>query len=118
MDNIYVIAINDLLNRTYPGLAAAHKLEFKNFFGAVTGYIDGSIFIACGKFGTALKLPPQTLDELFTIVDVRRLRYFAKGTIKKEYAVLPSRILENGSQIKELLGESINFALSHSKAKL
>jgi len=36
-------------------------LEFKNFFGAVTGYVDGHIFVSCGKFGVALRLPPDTL---------------------------------------------------------
>ena len=114
MENEYSNEINRLLNRTYPKLATEYRLELKSFFGAVAGYIDGSIFITCGNFGTALKLPSQTLDELFAMKDVQRLRYFSKGTIKKEYAVLPSRIINNTHQIKELLGESIGYALKRS----
>jgi hypothetical protein len=30
-------------------------LEFKSVFGAVGGYVDGKIFVSCGKFGVALK---------------------------------------------------------------
>jgi hypothetical protein len=35
------------------------------------------------------------------------LRYFPKGHIKKEYAVLPKRILEDKPQFKRLLEKSI-----------
>ena len=114
MENEYSDEINRLLNRAYPELAAEHKLELKNFFGAVLGYIDGNIFITCGNFGTALKLPAQTLDELFAMEDVKRLKYFSKGAIKKEYAVLPDRIINNMHQIKDLVGESIGYALKPS----
>lgn len=114
MENEYSIELNRLLNHTYPKLASEHKLELKNFFGAVLGYIDGSIFITCGNFGTALKLPAKTLDDLFAMKDVKRLKYFSKGTTKKGYAVLPNRIINNEHQIKGLLGESIGYALEHS----
>ena len=95
--------------RTYPKLATAYKLEFKNFFGAVSGHVDGNIFISCGAFGIALKLPAQTLDELFAMEDVEHLKYFPKGHIKKEYAVLPERILKDEKQLKKLVVESIKF---------
>ena len=45
------------LDKTYSKLFTAHDIEFKNVFGAVGGYVDGNIFISCGKFGFALKLP-------------------------------------------------------------
>jgi len=86
-------------------------LEIRNFFGAVVGYIDGNIFISCGNFGIALKLPAQTLGELFEMKDVQQLKYFAKGHIKKEYAVLPERIIKDQSQFKRLLDESIEYVL-------
>ena len=111
MGNRFSDEITGLLERTSPDLAAACKLEFKNFFGAVTGYVDGNIFISCGNFGVALKLPPQTLDALFAMKDVEHLRYFAKGHVKKEYAGLPERILKDDKHFKRLVEESVGFAL-------
>jgi TfoX/Sxy family transcriptional regulator of competence genes len=89
-------------------------LEFKNCFGAVVGYVNGNIFVSCGKFGLALRLPPETLIELFEEADVSPLKYFKKGHTKKEYAVIPKRIIDDHSRFKKLLDVSIKFALSMS----
>ena len=70
MKNKYSDDLTILLTRSYPELGAAYKLEFKNLFGAVAGYVDGQIFISCGRFGVALKLPAQTLNGLFAMRDV------------------------------------------------
>lgn len=96
-----------LLKQVSPRLSTTYRLEFKNVFGAVGGYVNGKIFISCGKFGVALRLPPETLGKLFEEKDVKHLKYFPKGHIKKEYAVLPKRVLENKSQFKKLLDRSI-----------
>ena len=107
--NKYSDEIVDLIERACPELASVCNLGFKNSFGAVAGYVDGNIFVACGRFGVALKLPPDTPDELFAMNDVERLRYFPKGHIKKEYAVLPERILKDEKQFKRLVDESIGY---------
>ena len=102
MKNKYSDEIIYLLNRTHPKLASAHRLEFKNFFGAIVGYIDGNIFISCGNFGIALKLPAQTLGELFEMKDVQQLKYFAKGHIKKStrcYLSVSSKIRVNSKDL-------------------
>ena len=89
-------------------------MEFKNCFGAVAGYVNGNIFVSCGKFGLALRLPPQTLKELFKEADVSPLKYFKKGHAKKEYAVIPKRVIDDHSRFKKLVNVSIKFALSMS----
>ncbi len=89
-----------------------HRLEFKNCCGAVAGYVNGSIFVSCGHFGLALRVPPQLLTELFHEADVSPLKYFPKGHIKREYAVIPERILDNLPRFKKLVDKSIAFALS------
>ena len=114
MENKYSEEIKSVLKLTYPDLATAHTLEFKNFFGAVTGYVDDNIFISCGNFGIALKLPVQTLEELFERKDVKHLRYFPKCHIKKEYAVLPKRIIKDKEQFKKLIDKSIQYVLKSS----
>lgn len=101
-----------MLKQTYPTLSKIHRLEFKNCFGAVAGYVDGKIFISCGTFGVALKLPKETLNELFREKDVKHLKYFPKGHVKKDYAVVPKRILENKRLLKKLLDKSIKYNIT------
>lgn len=109
MANTYSDELTNLLKRTYPELATTHTLEFKSFFGAVAGYIDGIIFVSCGNFGVALRLPAQLRDELFAMEDVEHLKYFPNGHVKKEYAVLPKRILEDEELFRKLVEESIGY---------
>ena len=109
MANTYLDQITTLLAQASPDLSTTHRIEFKNVFGAVGGYTDGRIFISCGKFGVALRLPPEFLATLFQQDDIAPLKYFAKGHIKKEYAVLPRRILEDERQMTELVATSIQF---------
>ena len=101
--------LKELLEQVRPGLAATHALEFKNLFGATAGYVNGAIFISSGRFGIALRLPPETLTELFKEEGVEPLRYFPNGHVKKEYAVLPERILEDGRRFKTLVDASIEY---------
>lgn len=112
MKNRYLNQLKDLLRRAHPDPDAAHKLEFKNLFGAVAGYANGRIFVTCGKFGLALRLPPATLDGLFQERDVERLRYFPKGHIKKQYAVLPERIIQDPHRLRRLIDVSVEYALT------
>ena len=104
--------IRRLMDQVQPELPAAGQVEFKNVFGAVGGYVDGRIFISCGRFGVALRLPPESLSALFQEKDVEHLRYFPKGHIKKEYAVLPERILEDSGRFRGLVNESVRYARS------
>lgn len=101
--------ITALLNKTKPNLSAAHKIKFKKVFGATGGYVNGKIFITCGKFGVALKLPKEILSTLFLEKDIKHLKYFPRGHIKKEYAVLSIRVLEDKNRLKRLMNESIIY---------
>ena len=109
--NKYSEKITTLLEQARPKLAKAHRLEFKNVFGAVGGYVNGHIFISYGKFGIALRLPPKVLDTLFKEKGVKHLKFFPKGHIKKEYAVLPERITKNTRQFRELINKSFRYVL-------
>ena len=109
-ENNYLDKLTKLLKQARPRLAATHQLDFKNVFGAVTCYVDGNIFISWGKFGVALRLPPETLESVFEEEGVEHLKYFPKEHIKKEYAVLPKRILDDRDQFKRLLDKSISYA--------
>ena len=112
MKTPYLDKITKLLKQVRPRLAVQYQLEFKNVFGAIGGYLNGNIFISCGQFGVALRLPPKTIDGLFQENRIKHLKYFPKGHTKKEYAVLSKPILEDKILLKKLVDESINHALS------
>ena len=111
MNTTYRNTLEALIQQASPEVLASHEVEFRNFFGAVAGYVDGRIFVSCGKFGVALRLPLETLTELFKEEDVSNLRYFPNGHIKKEYAVLPERILGDQDQFKINVSISIQYAV-------
>ena len=108
--------LNKLLQQTHPRLAQSYRLEFKNCFGAIAGYVNGNIFVSCGSFGVALRLPPSVLVDLFSEEGVSHLKYFPNGHIKKEYAVIPPRILGDRGRLKELLRKSVKYAVSLAPA--
>ena len=108
--NDFSTKLEDLLKFMRPRLAVHRRLEFKRCFGAVAGYVDGKIFISYGKFGLGLRLPPQTLKELFREEDVFHLKYFPNGHVKKEYAVIPNRIIGDKGRFKKLVDSSIKYA--------
>ena len=112
MKNKYFNQVTKLLKQSRPRLADTHRLEFKTVFGAVAGYVDGHIFISCGRFGVALRLPPEILSDLFKEKGVKHLKYFPKGHVKKEYAVLSKRIIDDNRQFKKFVDKSIKYALS------
>lgn len=111
MNAEYLKELTELLRQARPGLARAHRLECKGVFGAVAGYADGRIFVSYGKFGFALKLPPDRCATLLRENGVQPLRYFPKGHVKKSYVVLPGRIIADAIQLGNLLDESLQFVL-------
>ena len=91
----YYVPLKTLLIRARPRLTETHDLEFKNCFGAVAGYVHGEIFISSGWFGIALKLPPKMVAQLLDLSGAKLLKYFPKGRIKKEYVVIPDKLIED-----------------------
>ena len=112
VESKYFETLIKLLKRTSPTLATTHQLEFRGVFGAVAGYVNGRIFISCGRFGVALRLPSGTLSDLFKEKGVEHLKYFPKGHTKKQYAVLPRRIIEDRRLLRKLLDQSVEYASS------
>ena len=103
-----------LLNWASPRLRGSVRLDFKPCFGAVAGYADGKIFVSSGPFGVALKLSQDELSKLFNEPGVKQLKYFARGHVKKDYAILPPRILSDRSYLRELINSSIRHVSSSS----
>jgi len=115
MKNKYLAEITTLLKHARPTLFTQHQLEFKNVFGAVGGYLNGKIFVTCGKFGVALRLPPDKLNALFRDKKAKHLKYFPNGHIKKEYAVLSKKMLKNKHTSKVLFDDGIKYVRTKKK---
>ena len=114
MSNTYSDTLEKLFHQVHPELFIVHQITFKNCFGAIAGYVDGHIFASCGKFGVALRLPPEVLAELLKEAGVAHLQYFPNGHVKKEYAVLPKSMIDDRGRFRELVGKSVDFALSRA----
>ena len=107
----YLNRLQDELKQACPKLVTTRRLEFRNCFGAVAAYVDGKIFVSHGKFGIALRLPPDTLKRLSREPDVLPLKYFPNGHVKKEYAIIPKRIIDQRARFRGLVAKSIQHAL-------
>ena len=83
------------------------ELECKHFFAGAALYANGKIVASLTPAGLALKLPEETRLALFRTRKAKRLRYFAKGPVKKDYAVLSRPTISNRSEVRELLRLSI-----------
>ena len=106
----YLERVRGLVFEARPRLSSSFELEFKSCFGAVAGYLNNQIFITCGEFGVALRLPQKSLNKMFELKGVKQLKYFKNGHIKKDYAVIPKYLLEDKIEFKKLIDKSIKFA--------
>ena len=106
----YAVRLENILTSARPRIMATHDIEFKNVFGAVAAYVDGEIFASCGKFGFALRLPEKTRGDLLSAKGNKRLRYFPKGHVKKEYVVLNAVLKKDIPTLKKIIGQSMNYA--------
>ena len=67
--------------------------------------------------GLAMKLPEETKDDLFLKRTAVPLRYFAKGPVKKEYAVFPGDAPQSSAALHGYVRQSIEYALKLPKPK-
>ena len=70
-------------------------LEIKHFFSGAAVYVNEKICISLTPVGFALKLPKNDRNKLIHKNKAKILRYFPKGPIKKEYAVLSEPMIMN-----------------------
>ncbi len=89
------------------------KLECKHFFSGAALYANGKIAASLTPAGLALKLPEAKRLDLFRSRKARRLRYFTKGPVKKDYAVLSRSTASDVSEVRRLLNASIRFVCLH-----
>ena len=105
----YLDQLTEDLRKWKPTRPRGVKLECKHFFSGAALYANGKIAASLTPAGLALKLPEAMRLDLFRGRKARRLRYFTKGPVKKDYAVLSRSTASDASEVRRLLNASIRF---------
>ena len=111
----YVEQLTSLMKQAASRKHRDVRLEIKHFFSGAAVYADGAICITLTPAGLALKLPSERRTTLFEKHGATPLRYFPKAPIKKEYAVLPAKIMDDKKALRGWVAESIDYAASTAK---
>ena len=88
-------------------------LQIKSFFGGGAVYARNHIFMTLTKVGLGLKLSDADLNKIMKIGG-KELRYFPKGHIKKQYSIIPEKIIQSSKDFSEWINKSIDFVLLNS----
>jgi TfoX/Sxy family transcriptional regulator of competence genes len=113
----YFDRLSDLMAEIASNLSTTANLEVKHFFSGAAVYADGRICISLTPAGFALKLPACLRDELLTQEGTKHLQYFPKAPIKKEYVVLPQRMLDDRDTFCFWVDKSIEYILTLPQPK-
>ena len=108
----YLEKLTELIYQIPPKKFNGIKLETKHFFSGAAVYANGNICISLTPIGFAIKLPEALRNDLMKQRGVKQLRYFSKGHIKKEYIVLPKRIVDDKKILRKLIKKSFEYVLS------
>lgn len=101
-----------LIARVDPVLPPRSAVEVKHFFGGAAAYIDGHIFMSLTKVGLALKLPEEDRERLFRTRQAKKLRYFPKAPVKKQYALFSRVLLDDGNSAKTWIEKSVGYVMT------
>lgn len=112
MAKAYYDHLSALIVGIAPQLSTKANLEIKHFFSGAAVYADGRICISLTPAGFGLKLPEDLRSELIQEEGAQPLRYFPKAPIKKEYVVLPERMLEDKQALCFWVEKSIKYVLA------
>jgi len=113
----YFDRLSDLMAEIASNLSTTANLKIRHFFSGAAVYADGRICISLTPAGFALKLPAGLRAELLTQEGTKNLQYFRKAPIKKDYVVLPQRILDDRDTFCFWVDKSIEYVLTLPQPK-
>ena len=85
------------------------KFEIKHFFNGAAVYVNKKICISLSQVGSAIKLPEKLRNELMKEKGTKPLCYFSKGHIKKEYVILPRRMINDKKLLRQLIKKRFEY---------
>ena len=113
----YLDRLSDLMAEVASNLSTTANLKIKHFFSGAAVYADGRICITLTPAGFALKLPAGLRDELMAQEGTKHLQYFPEAPIKKDYVVLPQRMLDDRDTFCFWVDKSIEYVLTLPQPK-
>ena len=111
----YVERLHELLGNLKLIKSKIVKFEIKDFFSGAVAYANGKIFMTLTPIGLAIKLPEEIMEKLLKEGKARKLRYFPKAPIKKDYVLLPKSIIDDLIILRYYVKTSINNAINSKK---
>ena len=85
------------------------EIQVKPFFGGAAAYANGHIFLSLTKVGFAAKLAAADCQELLQMDGAKKLQYFPKAPIKKEYVVLPDYMVNDLDSLRQWVLKSLAY---------
>jgi len=110
----YIDALRSVLASVSPVIRRGVTIECRHFFTGAAAYANGSIFMTLTTAGLALKLPQNSRAEMMR-KGGKPLRYFLKGPVKKEYVLVPVKVVRDTGALATWVAESVTFTLSAAK---
>ena len=111
MTKEYLEKLTELFKQINSKKISDTNFEIKHFFSGAAIYVNCSICISLTPVGFAIKLPEESRNALMKQRGVKQLRYFPKGHIKKEYVVLPKRIIDDKKVFRQLIRKSFEYVI-------
>ncbi len=105
----YLTRLQSLIARLDMRAGSPNEISCKHFFAGAAAYVGGRIFMTLTPVGLALKLSDQDRAALFQL-GATPLRYFPKAPVKKDYALLPSSLMDDEDTLNNWIARSLAFA--------
>ena len=90
-----------------PNKLKSIKLECKHFFSGAALYTNGKICATLTPKGFAIKLPGKNIKKLLKEGKAKKLRYFPKAPIKKDYILLSNAMTDDLKILRHYIKMSI-----------
>ena len=111
----YLEKLSTLIKKAVPNKLKNIKLECKHFFSGASLYSNGKICATLTPKGFAIKLPENIRKKLLKDGKAKKLRYFPKAPIKKDYAILSKELTDDLKILRYYIKMSINFMKEETK---
>lgn len=83
----YFEKLSRLVSTLKIGTEVDDRIEVRHFFSGAALYAEGVICVSWSPVGLAFKLPEEEVASLINSGAAKPLKYFAKGHVKKGYAL-------------------------------
>ena len=111
----YLEKLLPLIKKGVPNQLKSIKLECKHFFSGAALYANGKICATLTPKGFAIKLPENIRKKLLIEKKAKKLRYFPKAPIKKDYVILPKAITDDLKSLRYYIKISIKNTIKEEK---